>query len=298
MTKFLLSLLFLIGLGYFLYAFGIIQPYVDNYIYFSYCDQPIRYHVDTLDPKFNLSKQQFLADVDQAAKIWNKSVNRNLFLYDPDPSSLSINMIYDSRQSLETNISDLQGQLGNKQGPLNSEVQDYNRQSVDFENRLNQLNQEISDWNSKGGAPPDVYQQLLERQQSLQTESQRLNQTAKSLNQSTDQYNSQVEKLNTTINTFNTALTFKPENGIFKADQNRIEIYFNINQTELVHTLAHELGHTLSLPHNDDPKSIMYPSTTLTLIPSTSDISDLTKICQDRSIFEPFIQRLQPLFHP
>jgi hypothetical protein len=129
----------------------------------------------------------------------------------------------------------------------------------------------------------------------LQSEANSLSATAKSLNQSTDQFNSQVGKLNQTINTFNDALTFKPEEGIFIGAEKRIEIYFNINQNELVHTLAQELGHSLGLAHNQNSKSIMYPSTTLSLPPSVDDIKALEEVCRPRSILELVNQRFNDL---
>ena len=60
---------------------------------FSLCDKPIAYKVDTVDSKFNLSRDEFISDVDQATKIWENPSGKDLFVYDPK-AELSINLIF------------------------------------------------------------------------------------------------------------------------------------------------------------------------------------------------------------
>ena len=62
----------------------------------------------------------------------------------------------------------------------------------------------------------------------------------------------------------------KPEEGIYDPANQRIEVYFNINRSEMVHTIAHEFGHALDLPHNDNRLSIMFPYSTQTEFKITS----------------------------
>src|SRR3989344_5147674 len=81
------------------------------------CDKPITYRIDTVDPKFNLRRDKFAADVDEASKIWNKGQGKNLFVYDPN-GKLSINMIFDERQAENTKINQLDKQLTTEKGNL------------------------------------------------------------------------------------------------------------------------------------------------------------------------------------
>lgn len=261
------------------------QSFLANKLSYSLCDQPIKYKIDTVDPKFNLSRQEFTSDVDQATQIWEQPVGKDLFVDDPK-GELSINLIFDERQSLTNQINQLENQVQENKQNLTPQINEYKKESADFETKLENFKKEVNDWNSKGGAPEDVYNRLIQEQRNLQKEADRLNQLAKSLNLSSQDYNSQVTQLNQTIRTFNADLAQRPEEGIFKGPENRIEIYFNISHSELIHTLAHELGHALGLSHIQPPKSIMYGKTNQMLILSPDDLVALEEVCKRHNYFE------------
>lgn len=259
----------------------------NNLITYSYCDQPISYYVDTVDPKFNLSREDFSADTNQAASIWNKTWGKKLFVYDPK-GKLSVNLIYDERQSLNSKINQLKNDVQSEKQSLNPKIEEYRKLSSDFKQKLDSLNSEIEHWNQRGGAPPDEYDKLIQKQQDLQTQANDLNAMAQKLNISTDIYNSQVDKLNKTIETFNNVLEDRPEEGLFDGPNNRIEIYFNINEEELIHTLAHEFGHALGIGHVNNPLAIMYFKTSQKIVPAKEDIEKLQEVCKRRSYIDLF----------
>ena len=94
---------------------------------------------------------------------------------------------------------------------------------------------------------------------------------AELLSQSTSQYNSKIRELNKTVQEYNEELKYRPEEGIFISDRNgkRIIIYFYVSKVELVHTLAHEMGHALKIAHIQDSTSIMSVSYTHLTLPTT-----------------------------
>lgn len=267
----------------------LLNPSAKDYLAFKFsysqCDEQIKYRVDTVDPKFNLSKEAFSENVEEAASIWAQAYGRDIFVYDLK-GELSINLIYDERQSLNTKINQLEDNLSADREGLDPKIEEYKRLSAEFKQKLDSFNQIVSDWNSKGGAPQQEYEKLLAQQAELKQESQRLNQMAGALNQSAQDYNSQVVKLNKTVESFNEALEQRPEEGIYKPDSNTIEIYFNINEAELTHTIAHELGHALAMGHNPNPKSIMYSKTNQQLIPTLEDLDQLKEACRRHSVVE------------
>jgi len=258
--------------------------YAESILYQSPCDKPITYRIGSIDPKYNLSQDSFISTINQAGVIWSNVEGKNLFAYDPK-GSIEINLVYDQRSLLNSQINDLNSKVKLQQSALDPQITDYKRRAAEFHAKVNKLNSDIEYWNGKGGAPREEYENLKSRQNSLETEGILLKNEATTLNQSTDQYNQQVGQLHQTVDNFNQQLTYKPEEGEYIFDKGRetINIYFDNSTSELIHTLAHELGHSLGIPHNNDTLSIMYPRTTEATILSPEDRAGLDKACAKRS---------------
>lgn len=263
--------------------------------YYSVCDTPIRYKTGYIDSRFNVSEPKLLADIKQAGDIWGSVVKKNLFVYDPK-GSLIINLFYDKRQALSSQIIQYENNIENQKNQINPVVAQYEKDVAAFNQSKDNLNAEIQSWNDKGGAPPDIYNQIIKDQQTLQTEADRLNQTADMLNQSNNTFNADVKKLNQTVTNLNQTLEKKPEEGFFDGQKNEIYIYFVTNQDELVHTLAHEMGHALGLNHANSTDSIMYLFISSTITPSIEDREMLQELCAKKSFPEIFINRLKTNF--
>jgi len=264
----------------------------NDFLYQSPCTT-ISYRLGNIDPRFNLSQQELLVDTKQAAALWNNAYGKPLLVYDPQ-AQMPINLVYDERQALSTQIDQVDQSLAQKEDALKPEIAAYEQKAADFKKRINALNQEIENWNTKGGAPSDVYDRLTASQKELQGEGSQLQAQAQSLNQSTDQYNTQVRDLSQKVNTFNTAIKEKPEEGLFISDEKgkRIYIYFNTSQSKLVHTLAHEMGHAIGLNHVAETTSIMYPKTNEIIEPSSGDLNELASVCRKQSVSERFTNRI------
>lgn len=264
----------------------------DSFYYRSVCDTPIHYKTGFIDERFNITENEFLADIQQAKDLWGSFVQKDLFVLDPK-GTLVINLVFDRRQALNNQINQLENTLQSKKSQINPEIAQYEKDVEDFKRRSNSLNEEITSWNSKGGAPPEVYKRLIQDQQALKETASRLNATADRLNQSTSLFNVDVAKLNETVNTFNQALAKRPEEGLYDGRKNEIYIYFLTDKNELIHTLAHELGHALNLDHAVNTDSIMYPYTTKTIILSSEDRKAIQKLCAKQSLIEIFVKRME-----
>jgi peptidoglycan hydrolase CwlO-like protein len=258
----------------------------DAFLYQSPCDTPKTFRIGTIDSRFGITQSELITDAREAANVWKNEAGMPLLQYDAN-ASMPINMLYDQRQALNSQISNLDNQTSQQKNELKPEIALYEQQAADFKKKSDDLNAQIQEWNSKGGAPEDVYNKLKAQQDALQQQADQLQQKASQLNQSTDQYNQQVQQLNQKVDTFNNALQYKPEEGEYSRDgaDEKIDIYFDNSRQELIHTLAHEMGHAIGLGHNNNIHSIMYPRTNMVVIPSADDISALAEVCKKRSVF-------------
>ncbi len=285
----LLTLLFFVGLA----VLSFLSPSdflgTRRFYFVSACESPITYRIGRIDSRFDLSSEEVQSALLEASSIWNNAFGKDLFLYSPE-AKLEIYMIYDRRQFLSTRINSLDTVLEADKSSLDKEIAAYKNSSADFDRRSSEFGKKVEYWNSQGGAPKEEYDKLTSEQQSLRDEATRLNETAKRLNLSTSQYNSQVYELNQTVDSLNSALLIKPEEGLYDPQNNRIAIFFHNDRDELIRTMAHELGHARGLGHSLDQNSIMYPSTTKSLIPSREEIEKLKEICRKRPFYEPILE--------
>ena len=276
-------LIILIG-GVIIYEVPSYRQSVINVFSYSQCNEPLPYSIGSVDARFNLSPSDVQADVQTATDIWSTAEGKQLFIMSPK-AQLTVNFVYDQRQSLDTNITQLKGQLTGSDKSLQQQIADFRTQVSLYEQKLATLNATVQKYNDQGGAPQDVYNRLIQQQNELNAEGQALNQRASQLNLSTSDYNANVDTLNHEVDQFNTALSQKPEEGLFDGNSNTITIYFASNHQELIHTLSHEFGHSLGMAHVQDANSIMYPYTNASLIPSREDIQQLTYVCRTQSVF-------------
>lgn len=242
------------------------------------CSKPVTYKIGIVDTRFNITTAQLKKRIEEATLVWEEPVSRNLFEYDSQ-GTLTIDLVFDQRQSITNEIGKLEDTLNSQKENIQPQVEEYKRQSQEFNNQVAELNREINFWNSQGGAPKDVYETIKKQEEDLKREADRLNSLAKTLNQLSDNYNVTVSNLNETIGDYNAEISTKPEEGIFDPATKTIEIYFITDQDELIHTLAHEFGHALTIDHIDNPKAIMYPKSTKVITPTHEDIAAIKTVC-------------------
>ncbi len=62
-------------------------------------NQPLKYRIDYIDPRFELTKEQFIQIGKEAAEIWQKKLGKPIF-YDSQ-AELTINLVLDNQQATQ-----------------------------------------------------------------------------------------------------------------------------------------------------------------------------------------------------
>jgi len=254
-------------------------------LYQSPCDTPIPYRIGTIDPQFNMSQAEFTQAIAEGTAVWSTSYGKPVFVYDPE-SSFTVNLIYDTRQTLNTQINAMNTELEQKDTNLKPEIAAYRQQSADLQRQINDLNQKIQSSNEEGGASEEEYQKLTAEQNQLRQEANALNAKAEALSQQTKEYNTEIRQLDQKVNTYNEALQVKPEGGLYTYNgvQRKIDIYIYDSHQELLHTLAHEFGHALGMDHVSNTNAIMNARTNKNTTLTQDDMNALIAVCKKQSI--------------
>jgi len=250
-----------------------------QYLLNSPCQRPVEYKIGYIDDRFGVSTAEFLDKTQAATDIWSDLYGQSLFIHNP-AAVLTVNMIYSQGQSALDQVNRLEGNLGSGKTSLNNNIIEYEKLVADFNRRLDEFNREVAHWNEKQGAPAEIFDQLISRQADLKAEADRLNAMAEALNLQVGEYNFQVGQFNQGVTDYNQLMAQKPEAGVYDGSVPKIDIYITISDQELIHTLAHEFGHAVSLDHVDDPQAIMYAFTSETTRPSMADRAALEDYCR------------------
>ena len=272
----------------------IISLLVSGWFYYKNappCIVPQAYTIGSIDPRFNISTSTAKEIVGEAAAVWGKAAQRDLFVYD-DKATFNINFIYDDRQANSDKAESQKELLTAKEEQSKKIAEEYkslveqydtlkaeyDKDVTSYQTRLNTFNNTVAKFNESGGAPPEDYARLQKTETSLKREEKKLESTAdtlssiaKDINTLSEQGNAVISEYNKNVENFNEKFSGGEEFTQGDYTGTAVHVFHFKDKNELRNVLIHEFGHAIGLSHVEGSESIMYYL--MDKQPNTSDLS-------------------------
>jgi Matrixin len=245
----------------------------------SGCDHPLTYDVVRIDPGHHISRAAFIALLERSERLWEIPAGKDLLRYQPG-GQVHVSLIYDNRQADADKVAAEEALIKQMRSSVNQQQAALRVEKAMLDARQTRLNRRIDYWNSRGGAPPNIYTALKAEGIAIQSQISDFNSHLQRMNQSVAQYNQLIDVRNTLAAD---ADNNGREAGEAQLGGTEVSIFVLTGTAKDEVLVAHEFGHILGLEHIPGAGNIMNPVLVKGLThASQADLAALQSACASR----------------
>ena len=254
---------------------------LSNGEYISPCDEIITFRITHIDSRFNISEDEVLESLIEAANSWSDLIDKPIFQHSPQ-GEITVSLQFNEEVLLIQEAIELSSEISELKFRISVLKQEKERSSHSYMHKLSLFNREKREFNKtldefygwlnshyisssnqsnmkkyikKNRGIEDKYEELIQ-------EEARLNYERNELQLKVDQINEVIAKNNKLIHRYSeirdSLKNYVKGNFVNEFGNKKITIYFFRDREELKSVFAHELGHAMGLNHVEKSNSIMF----------------------------------------